>query len=240
MCDHWQWDTAQQQRNMADRSLSVNGSFFLNFRAPHISVAGTTAMAPVSISGEGGGEFRPELTRPAWGCSDISHGCTLGSGLLLLQTTMSLYCEADKLRAETMGNSFQLLSALLKTDGIQWGNQSEGVMTTSHSADILGCPQPQDCICRLVLYFQMKGRAGSLALSYNQSGLKTKGIRPLDDIILTVFYNTISPSKFSSMTAAWGGHLSAAAALYGVVFGYWLGGQPTQSLLPSGHEVKVE
>lgn len=79
-------------------------------------MAGTAAMAPVSISGEGGGEFRPELTRPAWGCSDTSHGCSLDSGLLLLLPTMSLYSEADKQRAETMGNSFQLLSALLKTD----------------------------------------------------------------------------------------------------------------------------
>lgn len=88
-------------------------------------MAGTAAMAPLSISGEGGGEFRPEDTRPAMGCSDTSHGSTLGSGLLLLQPTMSLYCEADKLRAETMGNSFQLLSALLKTDRVHRGNQGE-------------------------------------------------------------------------------------------------------------------
>lgn len=31
-----------------------------------------------------------------------------------------------------------------------------------------------------------------------------------------------------------------AAVPQGVVSGYWLGGQPAQSLLPSGHEVKAE
>lgn len=31
-----------------------------------------------------------------------------------------------------------------------------------------------------------------------------------------------------------------AAVPQGVVFGYWLGGQLAQSLLPSGHEVKAE
>lgn len=118
MCDHWQWDAVSSEGNLADRFLSIIGSFFLNFQAPHISVAGTAAMASVSISGEGGGEFRPEHTRPGWGCSATGHGCTLGSGLLLLQPTKSPYCEADRLRAETMGNSFHLFSALLKTDPV--------------------------------------------------------------------------------------------------------------------------
>lgn len=88
----------EQWWNMADRSLFVNSSFyfFFCFWAPHISVAWTTTMAPVSILGEGGGRLRLEHTRPAWGCSDTSHGCTLSSGLLLLQTTMSLYSETDK------------------------------------------------------------------------------------------------------------------------------------------------
>lgn len=45
-------------------------------QAPHISTTGTTTMATVSISREGGGRFRPELTRCAWGCSDTSQFCT--------------------------------------------------------------------------------------------------------------------------------------------------------------------
>lgn len=83
----------------------------------------TAAMVSVSISGDGGGEFRPEHTRPGWGCSNTGHGCTLGPGLLLLQPTKSPYCVA--LRAETMGNSFHVFSALLKTDPVHWGNQRQ-------------------------------------------------------------------------------------------------------------------
>lgn len=51
---------------MADRPLSLNGAFFFfSLQAPHISVAGTTVFAPVSIPREGGAEFRLELISPA-------------------------------------------------------------------------------------------------------------------------------------------------------------------------------
>lgn len=50
---------------MADRPLSLNGAFFFPLQAPHISVAGTTVFAPVSIPREGGAEFRLELISPA-------------------------------------------------------------------------------------------------------------------------------------------------------------------------------
>lgn len=67
-----------------------NWAIFLFPSTPHIC-GWTTAMASVSISGEGVLEFRPRDTRPS--------AMAANSGLLLLQATKSSYCEADTLNS---------------------------------------------------------------------------------------------------------------------------------------------
>lgn len=116
----------------------------------------------------GGGRRRPELTRPALGCSDTSHDCTLSLGLLLLllqPTIMSLYCEADKL---SHGKLFATPHSVAKNRPSALREpEAEGEVTTWNGGDILGCPQQR-------YIFKSKDRVGFLALSYNPSRLQTQ------------------------------------------------------------------
>lgn len=128
MCDHWQQDTMSSGTTWLTDLYPKMALFFSLFLkiSEHPSYPWLEPQLWLQFPSRGRVEESSDWSsRDLPGrCSDTSRGYTLCPGrLLLLQPTMSLYCEADKLRPwETLP---QLLTALRETDRVHQEKQKQ-------------------------------------------------------------------------------------------------------------------
>ena len=191
----WPRERDTTSRSGCERSLSVEGIFFFPASTPRMC-DWNHSRDPVSIAGGGG--LRVQAGAHKTCLMPREHHQWLQArpvSTLLLQPTMSLYCEGDELRAETMGNFVQLQSARLKPDQI-WRTMCphEGTWTFQ------GVRSNDTAIHRLSFELQSVRLTDANEMQ-----------PPVDVSLIAYFYNAINPSNFSS------GQPNTAAVPWGLV-----------------------